>query len=401
MPENNSFAYQAQTDEGAPLTGTIDAASAPEAIRKLTSLRMRVLSVSAQGQPARPKPLRGDDFAAFNQQLAHLTASGLPLEQGLRLIAQDMRSGRLAASVRSVADELEAGTPLKDAFEKHRARFPALYGQLIDAGVRSGNLPGMLLNLGQHLELVQRLRAAVWRAASYPLMVLAGVVAIVIFLGLYVLPQFGTIYESWHIELPTVTRILMGASAAMPVVGIVVLSLVVGIGLIWRVLRWKGRDQAVLEQCLLPLPMLGPVMRQSLLARWCDAVRIGIDGGLDLPAAITLAGEAIGSPRLLRDSRALVDALQRDGRVHRPQGRSLLPATVLAGMQFAADHQDLSAVLGNLARMYQQQAEIRMGVLQSVLTPIFILCTASVIGFIVAALFMPLTTLFGSVTGPR
>ena len=102
------------------------------------------------------RALGGDDFVAFNQQLAQLAKAGLPLERGLRLIAADLGRGRLARAITEVADELERGTPLAEAFDRHRGRFPSLYGRLVDAGVRSGNLSEVLLNLGRHLDMGQR-----------------------------------------------------------------------------------------------------------------------------------------------------------------------------------------------------------------------------------------------------
>src|SRR5689334_16900644 len=94
----NTFAYRAQSIDGQPLTGTIDAASPDQARERLESLRLRVLELApAETAAAAPtRPLKGEDFLTFNQQLAHLTSAGMPLEHGLRLIAQDMRSGRVA-----------------------------------------------------------------------------------------------------------------------------------------------------------------------------------------------------------------------------------------------------------------------------------------------------------------
>ena len=115
--------------------------------------------------------LRGIDFITFNQQLAHLTSAGMPIERGLRLIAQDMRRGRVSSTIRQIADELDRGVPLAMAFQNHASRFPPAYGRLLEAGIRTNNLSAMLLNLGRHMETVARLRAAMWRAISYPLMV--------------------------------------------------------------------------------------------------------------------------------------------------------------------------------------------------------------------------------------
>src|SRR5688500_5693996 len=100
-PLPSSFAYQAQTVEGQSVAGTIDAPGIEHAQRLLANLRLRVLRIEpADGtrQP-RTKALNGEDFLAFNQQLTHLTSAGLPVEHGLRLIAQDMRTGRLRATV--------------------------------------------------------------------------------------------------------------------------------------------------------------------------------------------------------------------------------------------------------------------------------------------------------------
>ena len=177
-----NFAYQAQTDDGLPISGTIEADNAENAHRQLDALGLRVTEMEPVGRPAKPKALGADDFIAFNQQLAHLTSAGLPVEQGLRLIAQDMRSGRLAATIRRVSEELERGRTLAEAFEAHRGKFPTLYARIIDAGVKSANLPGVLLNLGRHLDLVHRLRAALWRAAAYPLVVLFAVALVMLFL---------------------------------------------------------------------------------------------------------------------------------------------------------------------------------------------------------------------------
>src|SRR4051812_38348361 len=128
--DGTTFSYRAQTEEGAAMTGTIDAPDIQRAGQQLESLKLRILDL-APVREVKPKALRGEDFLAFNQQLTHLTKAGLPVEQGLRLMAEDMRGGRLAATVNEVADELERGRPLGEAFEAHRGRFPDLYGRLI------------------------------------------------------------------------------------------------------------------------------------------------------------------------------------------------------------------------------------------------------------------------------
>ena len=108
------FVYQAQTVEGQPISGTIDAQDVEQAQRLLGGLRLRVLEIgnAPSEQILRGKRLRADDFIAFNQQLAHLTSAGMPVEQGLRLVAQDMRNGFLASSVRESGRRIEGAARL-------------------------------------------------------------------------------------------------------------------------------------------------------------------------------------------------------------------------------------------------------------------------------------------------
>jgi type IV pilus assembly protein PilC len=409
-----SFAYQAQSDEGRRVTGTIDASDAGTAILRLQALRLRVVQIepirATPGAPpagkaeagARGRALHGDDFAAFNQQLAHLTAAGLPVETGLRLIAQDMRSGRLAATVRLVADELERGTPLGEAFDKHRAKFPSLYGRLLEAGVRSGDLSGVLLNLGRHMEMVQRLRSLLWRTVSYPLTVLTALSVVMLFLGLYVLPQFKELYGGFGIKLPAVTELLLDVSVAIPYAAGALLLLVIVVPLAWGVLRLRGRDVHVRDSLGLRLPLVGRALQLNLIARWCDALRIGVAAGLDLPAAIALAGDAVRSPRLRADGQALTARLEAGKPLTDAAGElSLLPATVPATIELAAGHHDLPSTLRTLSEMYERQAELRTSAIPAILTPILVIGVAVSVGFVILALLMPVLSLIEGISGGK
>ena len=255
-----------------------------------------------------------DDFLAFNQQLAFLTRAGLPVERGLRLIALDMRSGRLAKSTEAVAKELEAGVPLAEAFGRHAGKFPPLYGNLMEVGVATGNLPGMLFNLGRHLELMGRLRRELWRTVSYPLMVLGAVALILLFISLIVLPRFADMYREFSSDLPLLTLWLLAFGRVYPYVfavgvGLIVLALVVR-----AILHVSGVRLHLAHAILLRTPFIGPGLKANLLARWIDAVRLGVEGGLDLPRAVGMAAEATGGRGLERDAKQLAGILARGSR---------------------------------------------------------------------------------------
>jgi type IV pilus assembly protein PilC len=391
---HDTFAYIAQTFDGQSMTGTIDATDLDDAAKRLSNLRLRVMHLTAARRPARAKPLSGPDFAAFNQQLAQLSAAGLPIEQGLRLIAEDLRHGGLAQSVRDVSAELERGVPLGEAFKLHEKQFPTLYGTLIDAGVRSGNLPAVLLNVGRHLELVARLRAEIWRALAYPLTVLAGLLIVLIFLGHFVLPQFQEMYRKWYAPLPAITQCLFVVARWTPVIMIIAACAFVGLPLLWALLRALRLDRAAADLAL-PVPMIGSILRKNLIARWCDAMKVSIQAGLDLGAAVDLSCDVVGSPALRRDCAKIHAQLASGQELDRASVRTrVLPLTVLAVVQLSAHRSDLPGSLQTLATMYQQQAEMRLASLQAVLTPALIIGVALMVGFAILGLFAPMISIF-------
>jgi type IV pilus assembly protein PilC len=397
LPEPLVFAYRAQSLDQQTYTGTLEAANLDEARGKLARLQLRVLSLEPQRRP-RTRRLGGEDLIAFNQQLAQLAAAGLPLEHGLRLIAADMRRGGTARAVRQVAQELENGTPVGEAFAKHRSNFPPLYGRLVEAGVRTNNLPGMLLNIGAHLQLTHRLRAALWRAASYPLVILAALSLIVAFIGHSLLPQFKVIFDDFNTKLPAVTELLMTLAPWMPIIGLTVVGLILIMPILWALLRSAGWDRPIIDNLVLPIPLIGPVLRRNLIARWCDVLKLAVEAGLDLPQAIRLAGDSIGSRPVVRDGEVLIRAIEQ-GRVTTDHPLRLLPQTIPAALGLSSQQGQLAETLAMLSRMQQEQAELRLQALPVLLTPILMVLIALLIGFIVIALFAPLLSIIQAVSG--
>ena len=392
------FAYEAQTDEGQRVSGTMEAIDAEQAMNRLRTMRVRVLELNLVApQSSAAKAVRGEEFIAFNEQLAQLAKAGLPLEQGLRLIASDIQGGRLKSTIEQLAAELEKGTPLHQAFEKFRDRFPPLYARLIRAGVRSGDLSGMLLGLGRHLELIQRLRTILWRTLSYPLFVLIATGLLISFLGIFVLPQYETIFKDFNMRLPGITELILALKHIAPALLVVVVAAVVLGPILWGLLERLGYSTVIVERLLWPAPLIGPVLKANAVARWCDAVKLGVGAGMDLPASIEMASEATRSRRLWADGKELIEVMSH-GRPLVSARTRIIPATVPAAIEFASGAHDLPGTLGSLSEMYQRQAELRLSALPGILTPLMVLLIAVLIGFVIMGLMLPLVTLIQGMT---
>jgi type IV pilus assembly protein PilC len=401
-----AFAFSAQSDTGEPLSGIINAPSVTLAGQQLQNLKLRVLQLDPVRSPgSKPRRLDGDDFASFNTQLAYLATAGLPIEKSLRLIADDMRAGGLSQTVKQVAGDLESGQSLPEAFARHARQFPPLYSELVNAGIRTGNLAGMLLGLGRHLEMNRRLRSMLWRASAYPLAVLTALMVIVGFLGIFILPQFRQIFMDFKVDLPVITQLLINFSDFLVLWWPMLLGILIGLivlpPVILRSIKSPVQQQRIKEALLLPIPVIGPAVWRNLLARWCDALKLGVEAGLDLPAAITLAGQAVASPRLIRDGETLAAAISAGQPMDAGKPTRWIPQTVVVVLANAARNNDLPEGLNTLSQMFQQQAELKVAMVPTILTPLLILFLAVMIGFVIIAMFAPMVCLVQSVSGPQ
>ena len=402
--DRKSFEYEAQTADGLALSGVITAADGEQAQWRLAAMGLRVLRLaSAAEKPvARGSAIGAAEFRIIHEQLASLTAAGLPLERGLRLMGRELRSPRLAATLDAIAAELEAGRPLAEAFEKFAGRLPAGYGPLIAAGAQSGNLPAMLLGLSQHMDLVQRLRQTLWRTLSYPLAIVAGAAAVLTFIGIKITPVIRQAFtEVGYVQgrLPAISRVVFAVAESMPMILLMIgmLGAAAAIGCVAHRRTPEGRAQ--LERFVLRIPLVNRVVQCLLMARWCDAVRLGVEAKLDLPAAMELAGRAADSPALIADGRGLMVAHQ----VGQPLGGvvhlQVITPLAISAIQTALQGGDLPAMLLTMRDLYRAQTEHRMALLSAVFKPVALIVLGMTLAVVMTGLFKPIVSLIQTAGG--
>ncbi|HQY87021.1 MAG TPA: type II secretion system F family protein [Tepidisphaeraceae bacterium] len=401
------FRYEASQPNGVRVDGVISASDFDSA---RAALAERGLAVRSIVEIDRSGKLSADDFDLFNRQLAFLAEAGLPLEQGLRLAATDLKRGRLKSTTQQLVADLESGAPLAQALDRQRGAFPASYATLIEAGANSGRLPQLLFGLGRHLDSMRRLRSALIRSLAYPVTVFVMILLVSTFLSAYVFP----IYEASVSELlrpmkgvqlmrwgrsgnspfysePIVTSIARALGAVLPILCGVIVALVIVSMIVWSIARRSGSDGKVRDQLLMRLPFVGRAIRFSSLASWCSAARVGVDAGLDLPQAIRLASSATGSPRLSRDGERMILALSSGDDLRSMTQLDLLPATVPATIDIAQRSSTLSESLESLARLYERQAESRIAAIPVLLTPLLMVIMSLLIGTLILGMMSPMT----------
>jgi type II secretory pathway component PulF len=355
--------------------------------------------------------LSSAELSQFNSHLAALATAGLPLEQGIRLAAGEAGSARVRRELEALATDLESGTPLAAAFERRRGSFPTIYAALMEAAVSTGKLPALLLSLGCHQRTTEQLKSALARSLSYPLILLAGVCVVTAFVSALILPQMRQVYAlfweasqvrlTWNaprssMSFPLVSGGVMAVGPYLPfLAGTAFVGLLL-IPVLIPVLR-AARLDVVVADWLCRLPVVGPAIRFAAIARFADALAVGVGAPVDLPRALRLAGGVVGYPRLVADAGRLATAVE-EGRSVAGVQTKMLPAAFAAVIASAGATASLPESLEALALMYRQQAELRSQRIPLVLLPLALLAIGGIIAILVAAIMLPLSTMLRGLT---
>lgn len=387
------FEYNALTSSGRLMKGTIEAASRDEANATLDQMKLEVSSVE-KAKAKRPSTAIGrSEFLLFNQQLASITKAGVPLERGLRELAEDIDSRSMRKLIDEVAGELEAGKPIEEAFEKRQKRFPPLYGRILKAGVETGRLSEMLTSLNRHLELANHTRRIIFEAMGYPAIVLVLGAVVISFVFMYIIPQFEPILTEMtdSASLPGLTRVFLGMARNVIPFWISVGCVVGAIVLVLAMCSSFPAGRRIKEGLFLRVPIVGRIYYASMLSRMAEAMAMMVSAGCDMPTCLRLAADSTGSERLVVESDMLADQVEQGTNIlEASQFCTTISRLFLYSIQLGTQRNELQDNLYSLGQMYSEQARYGQSRLQAVLLPMMIILVGGIIAMCVLAMFLPM-----------
>lgn len=360
------------------------------------------------------------------ERLSELSASGLPAGDGLRAAASDASSRRLAGVLRMIAAEVDRGVPLEQALGRGDRRLPAYVQGLIRAGIRSGDLAGVLTKMVQADRYSQQSRREIRLALAYPLILILATLLLMLFVGLFIIPQFRSTFEEFDVQLPAVTRLtlafgdMVGALIESTVSRGLLIALAVVLGAYLGVvaLNWIGwslTDRGAMRSLvrgLQPLndllrtirvwparllstaPLLGPLLLWHAVAQWSRLLAGLVDADVPLPEALALAAQGVRSANVA-DLAARLAAGVEGGQTLSGQLQSLfwMPASLAPLVQWGEKTGQLAEALRTSADMLEGRIRLRASLLKQVAPPVMFLLVASLVLFALAAVFVPLISL--------
>jgi general secretion pathway protein F len=403
------FAYRGVSAAGKNLRGFVDAesqASARSKLRRDGIFPTEILAGDGGADAAAHKPGRaaarfsrgvsGTDLAIATRQLATLIGAAVPLVEALGALSEQVENARLKAAIGGVRDRVNEGASLADALAA-AGPFSDLYVNLVRAGEASGALDTVLGRLADYLENQVRTRNKVLGIVLYPVIVLAVAVVVAIALVTFVLPRIKTLLEGLGVELPLITRVIIGASDFLTSWWWLLL-LVFSAGVVAvRSISRTERGRYALDGLKLRTPYFGKLVRTVAIARWARTLATLLAGGIPIVRALETAGR-------VADNAVIAEAVDR-ARESITGGASIaqplrvsgqFPPLVTHMVSVGERSGELESMLAKVADTYDEQVETAVTRFTAVLQPVLILFMVGIVAVIILAVLLPLMDLTSS-----
>jgi type IV pilus assembly protein PilC len=429
-----TYVYEALNSAGKPQKGTIEASSSEDAIQRIkgqgffpTSVReQKVKGEAAAGAapvaaPRRRKKKANLNIAIgkvsrkkltnFTRQLSTLQDAGLPLLRSIQILESQQRPGLLKSILSQVGEDVEAGSTLSDSMAKHPKAFDRLYCKMVNAGEIGGVLDIILQRLATLLEKGQRLRRRIIGAMIYPATVITIAVAIVTGIMYFVIPKFQEIFNDFEVQLPKLTIVLMNVSAwvagnahpdqAIPGAIWIIASPVI-IFFLFKLIRMTGPGRAVTDIIRIRIPLIGPLLRKTAIARFTRTLGTLISAGVPILEAIMITRDTSGNFVFERALTRVHDSIREGESFSGPLREAKVCDPIVVNMiDVGEETGDMDTMLMKIADNYDEEVDNAVQALISMLEPLLVVFLGGIVGSIVIALFLPLVKMIESVSGGK
>ena len=415
------FAYEALNRSGAAAQGAIPAESEKAALAKLRAMELypvRVYEVSsppadsrAQSRERRRREwnlrrflglegrVRAKHLVPFLSDFASLIEAGIPIVRSLGIVERQAGSRELARVIEQMRLDVEGGGSLTEAMRHHPRVFSTMAVNMVNSGEVGGVLDKVLTRLAYFLEKSAQLRAKVKAALTYPTLVLCFALGVVTFLVAFVIPRFFVIFEDFRAPLPAATLMLFNVSIFLRTRWYLLAAWAVllsgGVRLLNRLPAMRYRFDA----WKLKLPVMGALFGKVSISRFARTFGTLSQSGVPILTTLAVVRDACGNLVFARAVESVRASVREGEGISGPLATfEIFPPVVTNMVRVGEETGQLAEMLMRVADKYDEDVDLTLSVLTSLLEPILIIILGVVVGFIVISLFLPLVSLIGSLS---
>jgi len=353
-----------------------------------------------------PKFLQGGvktkQLVTFTRQLSTLVNAGLPLMRAMRVLQRQEKNAALRDAVAQMAESIESGSTFAEALAAHPKIFDRLFVNMVKAGEIGGVLDVVLARLAEFQEKAEKIKGKVKSAMTYPIVVLVMAISILTFLMMFIVPKFADIFADLMggKGMPMLTQFVMNASSVMvhrlPVVVIVIVALVV----IIKLLAKTAKGRYALDKFKLNAPVFGTLISKNSISRFTRTLGTLMSSGVPVLQALNIVKETVGNEVISKAVATIHDAVKEGENMAPPIASSkVFPPMVVSMVEVGEETGALPDMLNKIADSYDDDVDNAVAAMTSIIEPVLIIFLAVVVGTIVIALFLPLVSIIGGLSG--
>ncbi len=408
------FDYKALQLDGGIAQGQLEAAGRAEAFRQMEGLGLRPISLAessasnltsnktAASDKSGSFPLKlggdkisGRDLENFTRLLSSLLAAGVPLSRALVILHKEASSPAAGAKWREIHDLVIDGMSLADAMAKSPETFPRVYVAMVQAGETGGFLDLVLAQIADFQAREKDLRGKVLTAMLYPAILLVLALGVVVFLLVFFIPKFQAIFSGFGASLPALTEIIIATSHALRSYGLFLLA-----GLIVAVLSLRNwfnseKGRRAWEGLILRAPVVGPLVAQFAMARFCRMLGTLLGASVPLVQALNVSRKSIGNQILVDAVSESITRVSEGGQLGQSLAncRNLFPGSVLEMIAVAEESGKLDVELVRIAVVTESDLDRNLKTGVALLEPLMLFLIAGFIGTIFIGMVLPIFTM--------
>ncbi|MCF8105324.1 MAG: type II secretion system F family protein [Desulfohalobiaceae bacterium] len=397
------FVYKAQNRSKRKVKGDLDAPSlesAENALRKRGFTRIKV----------KPKPkdlLEGTflegrvssrDMVVFSRQFATMINSGIPILQALQVMCEQTENSKLRRKLYETRNDVEGGASLFDALSKHRDVFDSLYTNMVNAGETGGILDTVLNRLSEYIEKAANLKAKVKGAMIYPAVVSFVAVAVITIILVFVIPTFEKMFADFGGALPLPTQIVINISRWVQgnILWLVLGGAAAAFAFSWFY-RWE-KGKTIVDKWLLFIPVFGPLLRKVAVARFSRTLSTMVASGVPILYSLDIVARTSGNKTVengvlqakksIAEGQTLAEPLDATG---------VFPPMVIHMLSIGETTGALDTMLSKVADFYDDEVDVAVSALTSMIEPIMIVFLGIVVGGLIVSMYLPIFQIAGQV----
>ena len=395
------YKYSGRTKTGELKKGVIQAANKNSAVKKLRDKGINPREVVESNSILHKeievmKRVKAQDFVMFCRQFATLVRAGVSIVESTHVLALQSPNKLLKNTLFEVEEDLRSGKSFSQAVAKHPKIFPELFVNLMKTGEATGNIDSTLERLANTYEKQYKMKKKIQSTMAYPLVLFVIMIAVVGFLLVYIVPSFVTSFEAMGADLPWSTVKTVAFSGWLIVSWWKLLMLIVA-GVSGVLFLYKKNEQFYfsVHYVLLRIPVFGKLVQMSAIARLLRNLSSLFSSAVPILQALTISERVSGNPVI---SKVVVEArksLENGSTLTEPLQKSwLFPPMVTSMTQIGEATGSLDYMLEKAADFYEEEVDRTVDTLKSFIEPLMILLLAGVVGFIVAAIMLPMFSLY-------